>query len=170
MKLEIIILFALSSTLSPLCLGMDSQDGQPLIPWHTSTICSNYLKGPRIREKNQDTQDILHNKRSNLYHQLQREFYCLIQNNIVNLAGTDSEGFTLVHRAAARNRSDIIYYLYERKINCDEYSSSGLTPLHVAAQRSSIETIEALLECRADINKRTNFLSLMNYDSISFQY
>jgi ankyrin repeat protein len=108
-------------------------------PWFQSKVCVAYLKinqGPR-----------------SCYTCLQQAFYKLVHN--IDLSCNDKTNTSLAHAAASCNRPDIIRLLHGNGISCDSITSSGETPLHLAVIYGSIETIETLLECGADITKKS---------------
>ena len=58
----------------------------------------------------------------------------------------------MLHWAAASGDSDLLRYILERYSNVNAVTWTGLTPLHIAAQRGSDSCLRALLEESADPN------------------
>uniref|UniRef100_A0A8C2AFM2 Ankyrin and armadillo repeat containing n=1 Tax=Cyprinus carpio TaxID=7962 RepID=A0A8C2AFM2_CYPCA len=67
----------------------------------------------------------------------------------------DEQGLSLLHHAAANNQSHIILQLAAAGVNLNQirserFTNSGLTPMHLAAQCGSLESLNCLLALRAD--------------------
>ena len=63
----------------------------------------------------------------------------------VVLTKVDDSGATLLHHAAANNRTDVMQYLIERGIDIDTVDNNGNTSLHLATTRGSVEAMNLLL-------------------------
>ena len=61
------------------------------------------------------------------------------------------KGFTALHLACKQNHSDIVEALLGRGCNCDQTSTSGLTPLHVCAHYDRPSIASLLLQHDAKI-------------------
>ncbi|XP_062862488.1 ankyrin and armadillo repeat-containing protein [Trichomycterus rosablanca] len=94
--------------------------------------------------------------RAAVKHGLSATFYTLSHtNSSAHLEELDASGFSLLHHAAAYNRTHIICQLAAAGINLNQtssgrFASSGLTPLHVAAKCGSLEALSCLLALHAD--------------------
>jgi transient receptor potential cation channel subfamily A protein 1 len=58
----------------------------------------------------------------------------------------DARGRTVAHQAAARNRVNILQYIYDMNSDLNQQDNSGATPLHHAIENDSFEVIEFLLQ------------------------
>ncbi|XP_057191221.1 ankyrin and armadillo repeat-containing protein [Triplophysa rosa] len=89
------------------------------------------------------------------------------RNSPSHLHGLDEKGLSLVHHAAANNKTHIIVQLATADVNLNQTRSGrftnmgkpdelqfiegvGLTPMHLAAQCGSLESLNCLLALRAD--------------------
>jgi transient receptor potential cation channel subfamily A protein 1 len=73
------------------------------------------------------------------------EFIRLYQLDNSRLAVKDTRGRSVSHQAAARNKVNILQYIYEMHGNLNVQDNSKATPLHAAVENDSLEAIEFLL-------------------------
>lgn len=66
----------------------------------------------------------------------------------------DSDGHTLLQRAAATNQVLLVAKLLEQKINVDEKAKSGLTALYIAAQQNHPLVVDLLRQKKIAINRQ----------------
>ncbi|XP_068079437.1 ankyrin and armadillo repeat-containing protein isoform X1 [Danio rerio] len=71
------------------------------------------------------------------------------------LHALDEQGFSLLHHAAINNQTHIIVQLAAAGVNLNQtrserFTNTGLTPMHLAAQCGSLESLNCLLALRAD--------------------
>ena len=71
--------------------------------------------------------------------------------------GSDREGRTSLHYAAAEGNVELCNELIEGGSNPNSQDDSGLAPLHFAAQSSSHETVSVLLAAGAAANLTDTF-------------
>lgn len=57
----------------------------------------------------------------------------------------DSKGRTAASTAASRNRINILKFIFEQHGDLNVLDSTGNTPLHIAVENNSFETIDFLL-------------------------
>jgi ankyrin repeat protein len=69
----------------------------------------------------------------------------------------DDIGRTMLHRAAAMNRVNLIEILLKHGANIDATTATRMSPLMYAAQRGSCEAVELLLRRGADANIVNDF-------------
>ncbi|XP_051563908.1 ankyrin and armadillo repeat-containing protein-like [Myxocyprinus asiaticus] len=77
------------------------------------------------------------------------------KNSPSHLHVLDEQGLSLLHHAAANNQSHIIIQLASAGVNLNQtrserFISKGLTPMHIAVQCGSLESLNCLLALRAD--------------------
>jgi ankyrin repeat protein len=75
-------------------------------------------------------------------------------NIIINLECVDKEQCTPLHRAAAKNFADIVYFLLEHGANPNAKNVLQSTPLHFGAASGAAEATNALLNCDAEKNEK----------------
>ncbi|KAI5814471.1 ankyrin repeat-containing domain protein [Pyronema omphalodes] len=64
---------------------------------------------------------------------------------------------TLIHRAAERNRVELVELLIEAGAEIDMKDGVGLAPLHYAVKGNAVDAMELLLEAGADIDQTSTF-------------
>ncbi|XP_039436937.1 transient receptor potential cation channel subfamily A member 1-like isoform X2 [Culex pipiens pallens] len=74
------------------------------------------------------------------------EFVRLYEGDNGRLAIKDSRGRTATHQAAARNRVNILNYIYTQRGDLNEQDMFGNTPLHLAVENDSLDALEFLLK------------------------
>lgn len=74
------------------------------------------------------------------------EFIRLYQFDNTRINVKDARGRSVAHQAAAKNRKNILQFIYEVNgdLNCQD--NSGSTPLHFAVENDSLDAIEFLLQ------------------------
>ncbi|HYI40434.1 MAG TPA: ankyrin repeat domain-containing protein [Allosphingosinicella sp.] len=68
------------------------------------------------------------------------------------IARTEWDRATLLHNAVGHDEEEMAAFLIERGAKVGAKTSSGLTPLHMAAQNGNLRIIDLLLDHRARIN------------------
>ena len=72
--------------------------------------------------------------------------------HVLNLP--DDSGFTPLHLAAARCRTNVVEFLLEKGADVERKSKDGSRPLHLAAQEGCTNVVTMLLARKAKINAR----------------
>lgn len=85
----------------------------------------------------------------------------LIQNG-ADADAQDDKGFTPLHRAAGRNKVEILRALVDNGANPDIETPRGYTPLMYAAYKGKIDAVAILLESGASIKKTPGSNSALN--------
>lgn len=68
----------------------------------------------------------------------------------------DAQGYTLLHKAAYNNHSEVVKYLISAGAEISAPAGNGSTPLHGAATYGHLNIVEILLENGADISSRNS--------------
>jgi ankyrin repeat protein len=74
----------------------------------------------------------------------------------VNLNKKNKKGFTALHKAASGNLN-AVKYLVESGASLESTTSTGLTPLHIAAKNGQFEIVKYLVENGAQIDPKDNY-------------
>jgi ankyrin repeat protein len=75
-----------------------------------------------------------------------------IEKDPAMLKATSWDDTTLLHEAVGHNCQELVTYLVDQGEDANARTSSGMTPLHMAARRGDIVIASVLLQHGADIN------------------
>ncbi|KAG6750791.1 hypothetical protein POTOM_045306 [Populus tomentosa] len=79
----------------------------------------------------------------------------LIENGAA-INGRDQHGWTALHRATFKGKTDAVRVLIEKGIDVDAKDEDGYTALHCAVESGQADAIELLVKKGADVEARTN--------------
>ena len=69
----------------------------------------------------------------------------------------DREGGTSLYRAAQSGQCEVLRYLCSLKLNIDHAALGDVTPLHMSAERGSLDCVTVLVKAGANVNALTRY-------------
>eukprot|EP00903_Cladosiphon_okamuranus_P015238 g14084.t1 len=78
-------------------------------------------------------------------------------------SGIDIAALQPLHRAAMRDRADVVEFMLERGYDKDGLNGTGCTALHIAAMDGSATAVQALLAAGADVSPRVSDISALDW-------